>query len=97
MLPRIASRRLRVADQFEYFNHALPHRPALELLADRDGFDVGRVAPVQLADRVPEFRHVVHWQAFASLTRSATDQSRPTTPAAIAGVIRRVACRLTKL
>ena len=83
-----------MAFQIEDFHNSIPNHLPLKQFRNRHTFDVPSLSSMQFVDHTSQFSNVV--QAVAS-TKSPTLQNDPVTPAAIAGVQRRVLWRLTKL
>src|ERR1035437_6825404 len=92
--PGINSIGLGIAFQVEHLHHSVPNRLSLPNLFYWNTFGVYRLGSMELLDHVPQLFDVGH--ATAS-TKSPTLQKLGVTPAAIAGVMRRVLWRLTKL
>ena len=85
--PGVGSVRLGMAFQVEYFDHPIPNRLALKYLGHMHTLAVCGFSLVQLADHVCEFFYLGH---AAASSKSPTLQKLGATPAAIAGVQRRV-------
>src|ERR1035441_442090 len=94
MYPRINPVRLRMPFQVEYLYGAIPNDLTLKPLRHWNALQMFSLPAVQVVDHVAQFLNVRHTDAS---TRSATVQKLGVTPAAIAGVMRSVLCRLTKL
>src|SRR5277367_6558808 len=92
MGPRIGRIRLWMPVQVKHFNNPFPYCLAVEYFLNRHAGAMRGLDAMQLADHVPQFINGRH--AVAS-TRSPTVQKPDVTPAAIAGVQRRVPWRFT--
>ncbi len=94
MRPSTGSCRLRMVVQLKDFYNALPHSFPPKRLFHGHAFDMLRLYAVQTPNYVLQFFDVA--QAAASIRFPTVKKSR-VIPAAIAGVVRSVTCRLTKL
>lgn len=87
MAPSEATVGLGMPGYREDLNDTVPNDGSPEFLTDRNRLDMNGLKPMELEDRFSEFVDTVH---AVSLTKSATVQKSFSTPAAIAGVQRRV-------
>lgn len=92
--PCVHPGRFWMAAKLEYFYNSLPHGLTLKHFFDGNTFDVLRFDTVQSSDYIPQFFDVVHT---AASIKSPTVQKSRSIPAAIAGVLRKVLWRFTKL